>query len=688
MQNRKWRPAKGWAFVLISLIMLYLLDLPLVQTLQGSAAKQAGPPAHELSDSWMSGQKDGFGTAYTYDYKQPDSSRTWFTLTHGVLSECFYPTLDTPQLKEASLSVLGPDWSLREERDFQVRVSRPDPLALLYQVEEVNQAHAVRILKTVFTDPEHNSVVMSVQVTAPQQVRIGLEVVPHLGGTGLGNEGEASPSGLDFQGRNTHLSVRSDASIGGFAAMLHPAGPAAKEDWSLRRETQKAGPGEVVGRLLFAGKSFRLIFSFGRTGGEADSAAQSTLEQPQASLEARYTSGWHDYLAALSLPGGLKLTPEAQASLMLIKAAEDKTTPGAIIAGPVFPWGLERRDKPDEHGYNLVWPRDLYDAGIALWAWGDRTTAREALGYLAQVQRHDGGFWQNTRVDGTPYWMATQKDETADAILLAELVAPDQYWPMVERAANFLAQSAPDTEQERWEEQHGYSPATLASEIAGLRSAARQAQAQGQPALAAHWREVADAWDRNVENWTYTTTGPLGTGYYLRISSSGTPNRPDEITLANNAGSYDARAVVDPGFLELVRLGVRSPHDPHILSTLKVVDHALKVETPLGPAWYRYNHDAYGDRGKDGVPAGRLWPLLTGERGLYELAAGNEAGARAMLQAMVRFANPAGLLAEQIWQESGSGTESATPLIWSQAEYLQLEASVQRGHVVGVIKPG
>jgi glucoamylase len=160
--------------------------------------------------------------------------------------------------------------------------------------------------------------------------------------------------------------------------------------------------------------------------------------------------------------------------------------------------------------------------------------------------------------------------------------------------------------------------------------------------------------------------------------------------------AYAAKEIVDAGFLELVRYGIRRPDDPIILNSLKVVDAVLKVETPIGTSWHRYNHDGYGQR-DDGGPyeghgKGRAWPLLTGERGHYEVAAGRDASS--YIRWMEGLATPTFLLPEQCWDEPdraesglrlGRPTGSATPLLWAHAEYIRLLRSARDGRVFDLI---
>jgi glucoamylase len=278
--------------------------------------------------------------------------------------------------------------------------------------------------------------------------------------------------------------------------------------------------------------------------------------------------------------------------------------------------------------------------------------------------------------------------------------------PMVLRAARFLVVNGPPTQQDRWEEVGGYSPSTLAASIAALVVAAGFARRAGAPATATFVEEYADFLEAHVETWTVTHHGTLVPGiprHYVRIRPASVDDPdPDEgpdlgvVQLPNlEPGSrvdFPAREIVDAGFLDLVRFGLREANDPLIVASLQVVDRFLKVDTPFGPVWRRYNHDGYGEKPDgspyDGAGVGRAWPLLTGERGHYELARGGDA--RPFLEAMQQFATSTGLLPEQVWDEGdrpnfhltfGRPTESATPLVWAHAEYVKLHRSIEDGEV-------
>jgi glucoamylase len=318
-------------------------------------------------------------------------------------------------------------------------------------------------------------------------------------------------------------------------------------------------------------------------------------------------------------------------------------------------------------------------------------------------------------LDGSPYWSGVQMDEAAFPILLVDLARREgalegddltRLWPMVRRAACFLVQNGPVTPQDRWEEDPGYSPFTLAVEIAALLAASDIADLNGEAVAASYLREKADTWNANIERWTYVTDTDLARqigveGYYVRIAPPEECEAPSPlqgfVPIKNRPpGERVAPAthIISPDALALVRFGLRAPDDPRILNTVKVIDALLKVETPYGPAWHRYNDDGYGEHsdGKafDGRGVGRAWPLLTGERAHYELALGRQDVAKKLLKTLEAFANEGGLIPEQIWDAPdiperelffGRPSGSAMPLVWAHSEYVKLFHSLRDGQV-------
>jgi glucoamylase len=181
-------------------------------------------------------------------------------------------------------------------------------------------------------------------------------------------------------------------------------------------------------------------------------------------------------------------------------------------------------------------------------------------------------------------------------------------------------------------------------------------------------------------------------GYYVRIAPP--PDADGDSVLArilpikNRAcdPGLPAEEQVATDFLQLVRFGLRDPHDPLIVDTLKVVDRQLRVELAAGAAWHRYTGDGYGERPDgspfEGVGVGRAWPLLAGERGHYELLAGRDP--LPFLRSMAAMTGRAGMLPEQVWDADpvprrglypGAPSGSAMPLVWAHAEFVKLAAS-------------
>jgi len=487
-------------------------------------------------------------------------------------------------------------------------------------------------------------------------------------------------------------------------------------DWEFNHATD--GNIALIGELdLSNHREFTLGLAFGDTQHHAIATLFQALSTPFDEHHKRFTEQWERPVAhmrhlakASSDDGNLY-----HSSFSLLLAHEDKSYPGALIASLSIPWGEARGDK-DQGGYHLVWVRDMVNSASALLAADETATPLRALIYLAVSQQEDGGFAQNFWVNGNPYWRGIQLDEVAFPILLALRLSQrnalkdfDPY-PMVLKAATYLLRHGPVTQQDRWEEASGYSPSTLASNIAALIAAAYFCRQRNDKSSAEFLEQYADFLESHVEAWTVTTEGTLVAGisrHYIRIlpddvNNSSPSEDPNSGTLnvANHphgaCNSFPAKEIVDAGFLELVRYGIRKPDDPLITDSLKVIDAVLKVDTPVGPVWHRYNHDGYGQREDGGAYAGwgkgRAWPLLTGERAHLELAAGRDVAP--FIHALEGFASATGLLPEQVWDEQdrpevfmtlGRPTGSAMPLMWAHAEYIKLLRSVSDGRVFDLI---
>jgi glucoamylase len=577
---------------------------------------------------WPTAAKNGFGTSNTL------ASKVWFTLADGVMTEVFYPTLDMPSVKTLQFQVVMGTKIENEVDDTLHRLDLPNPSSLVFR--QVNRAKtgAYTISKTYVTDPRRSSVLIRVDFDTATSARLYVNYDP------LPNDKSALISTCGF--------------------------PKLEQ------------------------RQCTLALGFGQTRAESAATARASLVRGFGAVKREYEGGWQKYV--VTLPVIPKHQQQFNMAAMVLKGLEDKTYRGAVIASPSTPWG---GGGPNATGYHAVWSRDLYHVATALDAIGDRAGANRLLDYLFNVQQKpDGSFPQNSRVDGRPIGNGLQMDQVAWPLVLAyQLKRHDRnsWLAHIKPAADFILAHGPRTDQDRWEEEPGYSPATIAAQISGLVCAAEIAKLNGDKVTAAKYVETADNWASNVEKWTVTKSGNEF-GYYMRI----TEKDHRKIEINSSSLVVDEWQLLDPSFLELVRLGIKGPRDPLVVESLKLIDQLIKVKTPAGDAWYRYNHDAYGETSDGGNydarnGVGRLWTLLTGERGEYELAAGNVVEARKLLDSLARFANDGLMIPEQVWdrQESprpnlrfGAGTGSATPLAWSMAQFIRLAMSIERGRNV------
>ncbi len=489
-----------------------------------------------------------------------------------------------------------------------------------------------------------------------------------------------------------------------------------------------ATDGNVVGtaRIALNGSGRTVLaLGFGASQTEAVGAAEGSLGVSFDKTLGDYRKAWRRYDDTLKDPRteklpGLRsqqrkhLEDEYYLSANVLKASEDKTFPGAIVASLASPWGqaISAGDPANTYfgSYREVFARDLYEAWTGLVADGDLATARDATRFLFYRQQlADGSMPRNSLVNGktAPDSFGTQLDEVAYPILMADQVKlsdPTLYANHIKPAANYLAAHGPAAGAERWEEQSGYSPSTIAAEIAGLVAAADLAKANGDLKSAAVWLGVADDMQRSIKAWTVTTNGPLSANpYFIRLSKTGDPNAAITYNVGNGGPTLDQRSVIDAGFLELVRLGELPASDPDVARSLPIVDATIRSMTPSGPGWHRYNGDGYGDRASDGQPwapsgqgTGHVWPVLSAERAEQSLVTGDSVKAASLLAGMNAFASGVGLIPEQDWElpavaASAFGTDptvasigfadgraagSASPLTWSAAAFVRLTADL------------
>ena len=773
--NRSWPLA-------IFLGVLGLACGPAVAQTTGAAPNCCGlAPVHD------SPQKSMLGTAVN-----ATASAVYFTGYEGNVSEVYYPTVDT--LATSNMEFLVGDTAktfVDEEKSMTWTVTRPDARSMRWQAVTSSAAHNWQITKTIFADPSQNTLVQQTTFAALNGKSVGnfnlyLLLKPYLNNVAANNSAATVVSGS-----RTYLVANSNSNAGSFTGTVYSAlgsslawtlqggtmmvssgfygvndgwqdllGGSADKTMSWAYGSATGGNVAQMGWLNTSGNNatsitFTVVLGYGTSQAGAIAAAYGTLGETIATQQTAYDNAWHSYAGALSTQGGTA-DDQYYLSAMTLKSMQDKSN-GAMIAGIGTPWGGAEGDS-DAGGYHLIWPRDMFKFANALITAGDTASATSAVKWLFNVDQETtncgtgpynangcpgslytqaGRFPQNAWVNGTEYWQGTQMDEQAMPIILAYRLGPTVYnplWTEIKATANYLYATGPWTYQERWEENSGYSPSTIAAEIAGLVDAAQIALANGDTADAATWMKAADYWQQNVQAWTYTTQGCPNTASYCgstsmyeRINTSGAaggtlpagwnpsayPNTGTTINIASGGGTHRAIDIIDGGFLELVRLGVKRPSDPAITASLATYDAIIKQTVNGNPAWFRYNFDAYGETNSGGAfdassGRGRLWPIFTAERGNYQVAAsGSGASGKAYLASLKAFSTPSGFISEQVWNTSttlpgdadngagwtvttppgataGTLTGSMAPLNWATGEYINLLASIAANKVVDI----
>jgi len=677
---------------------------------------------------WTSSAKTGAGTALN------QHSKVWFTLSHGILNEVYFPRVDQACTRDLGLIVTnGVDFFSEEKRHCTFE-SRPVELGIpAFELINTDITGRYRIHKEVLTDPYRNVVLQKIRFEPLRgqlsDYRLFSLLSPHLANCGYHNTGWIG----DYKGfpmffaehDGTTLCLASSApwkkmSVGfvGSSDGWQDISQHFQMQWDYNRAENGniAMTGEID--LMACKGEFLLALGFGSISSEAGQQARSSLMEDYDDIRQHYYSQWDSWQKTLlKLDDSTREFDLYRASTSVMRTHESKDFLGGIIASLSIPWGFNKGDE-DLGGYHLIWPRDLVETAGALLAAGAVTDAVRVLRYLEVTQEAAGNWAQNLWLDGRPYWNGVQMDETAFPILLLDLIrreAPnslgklDRWWPMVRNAVSFILRNGPVTQQDRWEEDAGYSPFTLAAEISALLAAADIADLTGHADQAQTMRDTADAWNDNIERWVYATGGDLAQqlgidGYYVRIAppdadiaGAASPTQ-GFVPIKNRPPGQDGEAayhIISPDALALVRFGLRAPDDPRIVNTLRAIDALLSVELPQGPCWYRYNGDGYGEHKDgsafDGTGIGRPWPLLAGERGHYAVAAGHVDGARAMLTVIENSTiGQSRLLPEQVWDEAdipalelfrGKASGSACPLVWAHAEYVKLRRSIYDGKI-------
>jgi glucoamylase len=703
-------------------------------------------------------RKDCVGTARNH------RSKVWFTVADGVLSDVYFPTNDTTNNETLQYIVTdGTSFTDLQTRNMNYTVQALDDRALSCRVTATAKSGRYRIVTDYFTDPDRPTVVMKSRFEALKghrdDYKLYVRFDPTLngnGGGGGGDNGNGGPDSGTLAARDGHtLLVGSDpvtktnavnrdyavpvfsaldasrpflAVSNGFAGANSDGLKQLDDSHRLTATFGKADNGNLVQTArvdLGRDGAFSLVLGFGQSSGEAVATAQRSLH---ADLS-EYAREWHRYDARLvqpRRPHGVSwhtwdsLLDQYYLSANYVKAAEDKTFRGAVAAALTSPWGqaISAGDKNNTYfgSYREVFARDLYEAWTAVFLAGDHRTATAMTRFLFERQQlPDGSMPRNSLTNGktAPDSFNTQLDECAYPLVMAlavGLTSHRYYEDHIKPAANFVASHGPSFGPERWEEQGGFSPSTISAEIAGLVAGAIIADRNGDHASAQVWRGVADEFQRNLKAWTLTTNGPASDlPYFIRLSKTGHPNAQINYGLGNGQGEFDQRSIIDAGFLEYARLGVMSEHDADLVRSLGVVDATIRRSTANGDGFFRYNHDGYGDRATDGRPwapsgqgNGHLWPVLSGERGQWELDTGDLAGAIDRLQSMNAMGFGVGLIPEQAWElpdrardpfgtdptvasigfTDGEAAGSAAALTWSAGQFVRLMLDVSAGRVL------
>lgn len=760
------------------------------------------PGAPGAASTWAYAGKNGIGTSYEAykDLKYTDEavtgkvSKVWFSLAQGIITETMFGLIHEAQIKDMQFVVTGTGFVDTEKDDtistieYLYRDDQNRPLSLAYKIVNKDKEGKYSIEKHVFTDPSHNTLYVKTYFTANEaNITPYLLVNPHVNNSGSNDMAVASKNSLSASDNGSHITLLSkqgfkQTSVGfiGESDGLTDLKDGVM-DWQYQNTGEVAGNVGLTAQfntVNLDGKDsatveFDITLGFGYSQTESHDEAQSTLERGYQTVLAQYNGegsaiGWQDYLTSLT---GLKsMIPTTtdnghllHASALVLKAQEDKTHAGALIASLSNPWGDSVSAEVGSTGYKAVWPRDFYQCAMALLALGDTQTPLVSFNYLEKVQvsdkvkdnKGDGGwFLQKTHVDGTVEWVGVQLDQTAMPIMLGwklwdSKILSDQeliswYHKMFKPAADFLVKGGtvnigwnnakitpPVTQQERWEEQSGHSPSTTAAVITGLAAATDIANLAGDKVSAELYAKTAKEYANNIEKLMFTTEGTFSKEkelnsaatnknnghYYVRLNKDKDINDAEKLGDNNGKPGVDKKSVIDGGFLELVRYGVRSADDAAVVDTLveydsQSIEDNLRVkynfsfdgESGEFPGWRRYGNDGYGEDTLKGrgyfatgknieQQRGRVWPFFTGERGHYELAAANleqkDINSATMTQlrntyvrTMELFANEGMMLPEQVWDgvgnndkyqyKLGQGTNSATPLAWTHAEYIKL----------------
>jgi glucoamylase len=663
------------------------------------------PNGPGMAGIWGRPDKQGFLATLT----QPVSA----TIAEGILSEVYCPSLDRAQTRDTQLIFVMGNTVLEERKDFTHEVTRY-PKSLAYHVSSTSRLIPIRIEKDIVLDPNQPTVVINYQlfIDTAQAPKIYVLHNPAADNTaggdamfisaGANQPGEMLSYQSDRRGdepqvlakRTAQLLVINRVAEDGATGFEGVNGPwnQLTQYRSLPYKYTVARNGNVAGALGFTPTSNQTQLSVALTfTAEQEGISPLPVLRDQAAKSLRTSAEqliyqqqqhWGAYLSSLNQIGR-QLEPH----VLVIKGMEDKFFPGAIVAGPAKPSlpdsvelteydyeSARLRSGDANGGYHRVWPRDLVQMALGLMAAGDYQTAYNVAGYLRKTQKPDGTFWQNTWVNGEPSWRGFQIDQTGFPIILVGklletgMVSYGDFRNMVVRAADALVKYGPYTGQERWEENGGLSPNSIAIATQGLLEAA-WLERVSDPARSQLYTNTAQKWKDGLIYWSFVENGNLGRNYFERIHV-GPIDSNDHTTILHIANgpfggnAFEENEIMDGGFLQWILSGLFNANDPRFSSSIALYDVVARAPAPGGMGYLRYNHDAYGTN-----HVGKAWPLLSGERALAAIMRGEDPTPH--VNVLFASVNPTtGIMCEQAGM-------SVCPLGWAHAEALLVARSLQ-----------
>jgi glucoamylase len=649
-----------------------------------------------IAPTWCSSDKDFVTTAL-------GSSRVWVTIGHGIIDEIYWPSTGEPQIRDFSFYLVGAQGFIDLKRVRRYRLSTPGPYLPVLTITHYGDDYELAL--EILPDARRDALLVRFAIQGPY--RLAAILAPHLGSTGRDNRAWVEQGSGYAQRGDCAVCLSANAPLNNLSAGY----VGASDGWqdltrhgALTFDYSSASHGTVALSGEAQGQSGVLAVAFAETWRGAHTLVRTAIAEGFDALRAEFLQRWERWGVRLKLPRpNERLGDAGLLSAVVLKMHEDRTYPGAVVASMSVPWG---NTTDTLGGYHLVWPRDATLTAFAFLAANQVSDARHILAHLTATQISDGRWAQNYFPSGEPFWSGVQLDEVAFPVLLAaklrELGDPELPGTaqMVRTAIGFVMRTGPCSEQDRWEENPGVSPFTLAIAISALIAAGPWLTAEERASA----EELADDWNERLEGWCYVRDAPLAqqlgvAGYYVRIATLDKSGDLSGLVLLRNRQGEEilASTLVSLDFSYLVRLGLRSPQDPRVKDTIKVVDHALRVETPSGALYHRYNEDGYGEhpdgRAFDGSGVGRAWPLLAGERGHLALQAGEDP--LPYLETIWNCASLGGMLPEQVWDTEaipaldlypGRPSGSAMPLLWSHAEFLKLLIAREHGQPVELLQ--